>query len=138
MVDKEIKLRKQIVACVREVNKRGIWKDHGCKSVRQFCRENMKYGDWDLRSVMMASGVLVQLKDSDPVVQRRIDGLRDWRRAKAEKLKLPLYLIISNFTLLAIAKQNPRTLEMMAEVPGIGERKLELYGRELLAFTGKI
>ena len=88
--------------------------------------------------MLIAAGVVItsaQLKDANPVVQKRINFLIKWRQMKAERLNIPLYMVITNATLLAVAKSNPRTLEMMAEIPGIGKRKLELFGREMLSFT---
>jgi len=138
LVGQEIKLRRQAVACVKEVHRREIWKKDGYKSIQQFCRETLQYEEWDLRSMLIAAGVVItsaQLKDANPVVQKRINFLIKWRQMKAERLNIPLYMVITNATLLAVAKSNPRTLEMMAEIPGIGKRKLELFGREMLSFT---
>lgn len=138
IVGQEMKLRRQAVACVKEVNRRGIWKKDGYKSIQQFCRETLQYDDFEMRSMLIAAGVVItssQMKDANPIVQKRINALIKWRQMKAERLNVPLYMIITNATLMAIAKRNPKTLEMMAEIPGIGKRKLDLFGREILSFT---
>jgi ATP-dependent DNA helicase RecQ len=61
-----------------------------------------------------------------------LERLRAWRRATAEARGLPAYVVFHDATLRAIADRAPRTLAELAEVPGIGARKLETYGPEVL------
>jgi len=50
--------------------------------------------------------------------------------AKAQNV--PPYVIFHDTTLVAMAKQRPRTLEEMGHLPGVGEAKLERYGDAFL------
>ena len=61
-----------------------------------------------------------------------LDRLKEWRKQKAALTSLPLYRILSNRTLEELAASEPQTREALLEVSGIGQRKLEQYGHELL------
>lgn len=71
----------------------------------------------------------VQGKIADPAL---VDRLKQWRRDVAQMKKLPAYVILHDATLVELARLRPRDAEELLEVPGIGERKAELYGEELL------
>ncbi len=58
--------------------------------------------------------------------------LKAWRAAQARTQAVPAYVIFHDSTLAAIAAAAPRDLGALAELPGIGARKLERYGEELL------
>ncbi|MEJ7604849.1 MAG: HRDC domain-containing protein [Bryobacteraceae bacterium] len=53
---------------------------------------------------------------------------------------MPPFVILHDTTLVEICKQKPLTIALLMEVPGIGERKAELYGKGILdalaAFQG--
>jgi DNA helicase-2/ATP-dependent DNA helicase PcrA len=65
----------------------------------------------------------------DPVVQR----LREWRLAKATEDGVPAYVVFDNKTLEEIAARSPSDRGELLAVPGIGEKKLDLYGDEVLS-----
>ncbi len=60
------------------------------------------------------------------------ESLRHWRREAASEQGVPPYVIFHDATLRAIARLRPVTPEELADVPGIGARKLEDYGDEVL------
>jgi ATP-dependent DNA helicase RecQ len=62
--------------------------------------------------------------------------LKAWRLAEAQRQALPAYVILHDATLVEIARRVPRDLAALAEVPGIGARKLERYGPALLSLLG--
>lgn len=131
----QTKARKQIVGIIREVHKNDLWKTYGYKSIQHYCREVLEFDDLELRSIMGEAGVIVtyvQMVDSSPAVQKRIDALVSWRRLKSIKQDVPTFMILSNQTLLAIAKQKPSSMENLAEISGIGERRLAAHGKEIL------
>lgn len=61
------------------------------------------------------------------------EKLRVWRMQIARKKSLPAYMIFSDATLQAIAAKNPSSLQALQGISGIGEKKLSLYGEEVLA-----
>jgi ATP-dependent DNA helicase RecQ len=60
------------------------------------------------------------------------EPLRAWRRERAQSDSVPAFVVFSNRTLEAIAARRPGSLEELAQVPGVGEHKLERYGDEVL------
>ena len=58
--------------------------------------------------------------------------LREWRRSMARENKVPAYIILHDSTLEELCRRRPTTLAALRQVPGIGERKAEVYGVELL------
>ncbi|MFY9560739.1 MAG: RecQ family ATP-dependent DNA helicase [Terriglobales bacterium] len=58
--------------------------------------------------------------------------LREWRRALARERNIPAYLVMHDTTLESLCRRKPRTLAELQEVGGIGERKADIYGPEIL------
>ncbi len=58
--------------------------------------------------------------------------LKAWRSATAAKNNLPAYLIFHDSTLTALAETMPQSLKELSAIAGIGIKKLEAYGADLL------
>jgi ATP-dependent DNA helicase RecQ len=66
--------------------------------------------------------------------QRRIfERLRRLRLELASSLQLPHYLIFHDKTLREMAAVQPKNLEELLAVSGVGEKKAEKYGERFLA-----
>ena len=77
-----------------------------------------------------ASGALVAgLTDAG---QARFAALKAWRGEVARAHNLPAYVVFQDATLAAIAAQDPSSLEDLQGISGIGAKKLEAYGQEVL------
>jgi DNA helicase-2/ATP-dependent DNA helicase PcrA len=61
------------------------------------------------------------------------ERLRAWRSQTAQSSSVPAYVVFSDATLQAIAETRPANRRELAGLPGIGARKLEMYGDEVLA-----
>jgi DNA helicase-2/ATP-dependent DNA helicase PcrA len=61
------------------------------------------------------------------------ERLRTWRSRTASAASVPAYVVLPDATLQAIAETRPSNLRELAGLPGIGARKLELYGEDVLA-----
>ncbi len=70
--------------------------------------------------------------DLDAPAQARFDALKAWRSEVAREHSLPAYVIFQNITLAEMARQHPRSLEELAGVSGVGAKKLEAYGQDIL------
>ncbi len=68
----------------------------------------------------------------DAEAERRFAALKAWRFEVAREHNLPAYVIFHDATLIAIAEQNPRALHELADISGMGVKKLEAYGEEVL------
>ena len=64
------------------------------------------------------------------------ETLRSWRNARAKEQGLAIYCLMNNMELAHIAWQRPRTLTTLIEIPGIGYKKCENYGNEILRHVG--
>ncbi len=60
------------------------------------------------------------------------ERLRLWRKETAEDLGVPPYVIFHDATLAALAGEKPNSLDALGGISGIGEKKREAYGREVL------
>ncbi|HJW92543.1 MAG TPA: DNA helicase RecQ, partial [Thermoanaerobaculia bacterium] len=60
------------------------------------------------------------------------DALRNWRRAEADERNVPPYVIFNDRTLREIARVRPSTLMQLRGIYGVGDAKLESFGRALL------
>jgi ATP-dependent DNA helicase RecQ len=61
--------------------------------------------------------------------------LRAWRSEVARKRGVPAYVVLHDSTIDGIATARPVTLTQLRGIPGIGDKKLEHYGDELLALV---
>ncbi|MFN9450392.1 MAG: DNA helicase RecQ [Rubrivivax sp.] len=64
--------------------------------------------------------------------QDRLARLTAWRAELAREHNLPAYVVFHDATLKQMARQCPATLDELAGISGVGAKKLEAYGRELL------
>jgi ATP-dependent DNA helicase RecQ len=60
------------------------------------------------------------------------ERLREWRAGVARELAVPAYIIFGDATLRGIALSKPQTTEQLAQISGVGEKKLDAYGDALL------
>jgi ATP-dependent DNA helicase RecQ len=60
------------------------------------------------------------------------EKLREWRSAVAREQSVPAYIIFGDATLRGIALSRPSSLADLAGISGVGEKKLDLYGEQLL------
>lgn len=63
------------------------------------------------------------------------ERLRTWRSKVATAAGVPAYVVFTDATLTAIAEDRPSTLDGLANIPGIGPRKLTQYGEAALALV---
>lgn len=74
----------------------------------------------------------VAAQDLGPDAQARFINLKAWRSEVAKAHDLPAYVIFHDATLAAIAQRHPQSLEDLQGISGIGAKKLEAYGAEVL------
>ncbi len=58
--------------------------------------------------------------------------IREWRRAIAKEEGIPAYVVLHDTTLHEICRVRPSSIAQLRTITGIGERKAERYGDELL------
>ncbi len=75
-----------------------------------------------------------------PVVKAEVDeedadllsALKARRRTIAEAQGMPAYIVFTDRTLIEMARARPQTLDDMAQISGVGAKKLESYGAAFL------
>jgi ATP-dependent DNA helicase RecQ len=67
--------------------------------------------------------------EADPALA---EYLREWRRTMARENKVPAYMILHDSTLEELCRRRPSNFAELKQVPGIGEKKADVYGAELL------
>jgi ATP-dependent DNA helicase RecQ len=64
--------------------------------------------------------------------QAVFERLRAWRMEAARRHGVPAYVIFHDATLREIASARPASLEDLRGISGVGARKLEAYGAEII------
>jgi len=67
--------------------------------------------------------------------QKIIQKLKDWRSRKANLEGIERYVVLHNKTIEAIAEALPISKEDFIAVKGLGEKKYEKYGKEIIAIV---
>jgi ATP-dependent DNA helicase RecQ len=68
----------------------------------------------------------------DETATTRFLALKAWRAEVAKAHNLPAYVVFHDATLAEMARENPATLDALAGISGVGSKKLEAYGSEIL------
>jgi ATP-dependent DNA helicase RecQ len=64
--------------------------------------------------------------------QGRYAALKAWRAEVAREHNLPAYVVFHDATLAEMARDTPGSLADLARISGVGAKKLEAYGHEIL------
>ena len=69
--------------------------------------------------------------------QALFERLRAWRGEAARRHGVPAYVIFHDVTLRDIARTRPASLEALRGISGIGTKKLEAYGEDIVGLVGR-
>jgi ATP-dependent DNA helicase RecQ len=89
-------------------------------------RSSRKSADGKSRS---RSAAAAELNDAD---RGLFELLRAWRGETARAASVPAYVVFPDSTLTSISQTRPRSLDELMAVSGVGVKKLEQYGDEVL------
>ncbi len=67
----------------------------------------------------------------------RFGELKAWRAEVAREHNLPAYLVFNDATLADMARTAPQTLGELAQIRGVGAKKLQAYGDAILLVLGR-
>jgi ATP-dependent DNA helicase RecQ len=65
------------------------------------------------------------------------DYLREWRRTAAKERGVPAFVVLHDTTLEEICLRKPTSIADLRQITGIGERKAEMFGQELLGVLSR-
>ena len=86
-----------------------------------------------LRGRVRVTQHILPKKEAAPASDGLFDQLRALRKDIAREENIPPYLIFSDKTLRGMCELRPKTEEELADVSGVGEKKLAKYGARFLA-----
>ena len=66
-----------------------------------------------------------------------LNHLRAWRASTAKERNVPAYVIFHDATLRDIARSKPDSIEALGTISGVGDRKLEAYGEEIIGLIAE-
>ncbi len=69
--------------------------------------------------------------------RERFAALKAWRAEVAKEHNLPAYVIFHDATLISIAIQAPQSIDDLSGISGMGTKKLEAYGHEVLRIVAQ-
>jgi ATP-dependent DNA helicase RecQ len=68
----------------------------------------------------------------DAAALQRFDALKAWRAEVARAHNLPAFVVFHDSTLAQMARESPAGLGALAGISGVGAKKLEAYGEQIL------
>ena len=74
----------------------------------------------------------------DDAGQARFAALKTWRSEVAKEHNLPAYIVFNDATLAQMASESPDSMSALAGIRGVGAKKLEAYGRQILRVLEQI
>jgi ATP-dependent DNA helicase RecQ len=72
----------------------------------------------------------------DGAAMQRFAALKAWRGEVAREHNLPAYVVFHDATLAQMAREFPQSAAELAGISGVGAKKLEAYGSEILRVLG--
>ena len=72
------------------------------------------------------------LNDTQQALFRK---LREWRKEKADRDGVPVFILATNIQLEQIVIRMPTSLEAIRQIQGFGKKKVEQHGRDILALV---
>ena len=82
-----------------------------------------------IRGAKKRSGVANGLDDA---AHHYWERLREWRASIAKEHGVPAYVVFHDATLAELARERPVSEDALSRISGVGTRKLERYGNDLL------
>ena len=106
-----------------------------------FPKPEKKKSSWSQAITSPKEGFVLHKKEvdfGDDAEGKRIQAeLKKWRKRKAEEMNVPPYVIFGDRTMNDIAVKKPRSEAALFDVNGLGEKKVEKFGADILAIVGE-
>ncbi|HSC45811.1 MAG TPA: ATP-dependent DNA helicase RecQ [Candidatus Acidoferrum sp.] len=67
-----------------------------------------------------------------------LQSLKEWRLERSRSDRVPAFVILHDSTLEHLCAARPKTLSELRQIPGIGDAKLERYGKEILGVLRQV
>ena len=130
-------VRKSVSEALERIRKEGVIKLACLNAVRSGFTIS-KYLDTKAKSAIdipaVKSHSAKSVEDTSGIIQHPalFRQLKEWRNKKAREMKLPHYMILPQKTMVTLANFIPQSLPALKLVKGMGKKKSEKFGEELL------
>ena len=86
------------------------------------------------KALESATAITLRRCESCPsdIDEELLADLKDWRLRTSKEMNVPAYVVFTDNTLIAIAETLPVDETALVSIPGIGARKLEQYGPDVI------
>ena len=136
---------------LEELTTYGIMKDYNTKFIRDLIKTlielgyvSLKDGTYSMLKLnpksinVLKSQEKVICKLEEDVEEQVLDkelfqSFKSWRKEKSYKERIKPYIIFSDSTLIELSNKQPKNKEELMAIRGMGEKKFERYGEEVLA-----
>ena len=131
----------------------GIMKDYSTTFIRALIKEMirqdfvvLKEGTYSMlkitqKAVEILHGerrVLLLIKEEETALNPELYNiLKVWRKERANRDSIKPYIIFSDATLIEIVNKLPKSREELFDIRGVGEKKVERYGEEVLEIINR-
>jgi len=131
----------------------GIMKDYSTTFIRALIKEMirqdfvvLKEGTYSMlkitqKAIEILHGerrVLLLIKEEETALNPELYNiLKVWRKERANRDSIKPYIIFSDATLIEIVNKLPKSREELFEIRGVGEKKVERYGEEVLKIINR-
>lgn len=85
------------------------------------------------KSVSRKSENKRRLESLDSQQKMWLEVLKDWRKRRAQDSDVPAFVIFNDKTLYEIIEKQPQSLKELGAVHGMGSKKIQVFGKELLS-----
>ena len=79
-----------------------------------------------------AAPSLFQRESDSPADEELREFLREWRKNTAREKMVAAFVVLHDSTLEELCRRNPKTMPDLRAISGMGEKKCEAYGEEIL------
>lgn len=100
----------------------------------------LKLNSRSMRVLKSKETVLFKILDtSEPILNEEIfEALKKWRKERAFRDRVKPYIIFSDTSLISISNVKPKSNEELLEIRGVGSKKVEAYGAEILEIVNSM
>ncbi|AGX41753.1 DNA helicase RecQ [Clostridium saccharobutylicum] len=108
--------------------------DEGYVSLKEGTYSMLKLNSNSMKILKGEKNVVFKILDNEePILNKELfEALRIWRKNKALRERIKPYIIFSDTSLISISNTRPKTVNELLEVRGVGSKKIEAYGKEIL------
>jgi len=130
-------VRKSVSDALERVRKEGVTKSACLNAVRSGFTIS-KYLEAKAKSAIdipaVKSRSAKSVDDTSGIIQHPalFRQIKEWRNIKAGEMELPHYMILPQKTMVALANLMPQSMPVLKLVKGMGKKKSEKFGEELL------